>query len=138
VIVVDVNVLAYLLIEGPSTLSAQELLLVDPDWRVPDLWRHELLNVLATYVRTHKLALVQALAVLETAERNFGPRTVSVPANDALRAAERLGISGYDAQYIMLATILSVRCVTEDRPLRRAAPEIAISIADFIREHRME
>jgi len=51
VIVVDVNVVAYFLIEGEHTERARELWRRDPDWRLPPLWRHEYLNVLATFVR---------------------------------------------------------------------------------------
>ena len=47
-IVVDTNVLAYLLIPGQYTESAERLLLDEPEWAAPLLWRSELRNVLAT------------------------------------------------------------------------------------------
>ena len=47
-IVVDTNVIAYVLIEGDKTALAQQVAKKDPDWKVPPLWRHEFLNVLAT------------------------------------------------------------------------------------------
>ncbi len=51
-ICVDVNVIAYLLIAGDKTELAQQAWAKDPQWRLPSLWRHELLNVLAAYVRS--------------------------------------------------------------------------------------
>ncbi len=50
-IVVDVNVVAYYFIEGDKTALAREVMQADPDWRLPSLWRHEYLNVVATYPR---------------------------------------------------------------------------------------
>ncbi|HSG40567.1 MAG TPA: VapC toxin family PIN domain ribonuclease, partial [Thermoanaerobaculia bacterium] len=50
-IVVDTNVLAYLLIEGEKTELATAVWRLDPEWRLPVLWRHEFLNILATYVK---------------------------------------------------------------------------------------
>ena len=47
-IVVDVNVLAYLLIPGKYTEAAVELLGEDSAWVVPRLWRSELRNILET------------------------------------------------------------------------------------------
>ena len=56
-IVVDVNVLAYLLIPGKHTGSAERLLEADAHWAAPRLWRSELRNVLATYLRSNLLQL---------------------------------------------------------------------------------
>jgi len=52
-IVVDTNVLAYLLMPGKFTAGAEQLLRSDPEWAAPVLWRSELRNVLATYVRAN-------------------------------------------------------------------------------------
>ena len=46
-IVVDVNVVAYLLIAGDKPSLAQQAWERDSHWRVPALWRHEMLNILA-------------------------------------------------------------------------------------------
>jgi len=44
---VDTNVVAYLLLNGPHTAQAEALLAHDPDWVGPPLWRSELRIVLA-------------------------------------------------------------------------------------------
>ena len=66
-IVVDTNVLAYLLIPGKFTESAEKLLTIDSEWAAPVLWRSELRNVLATYVRAGKLELIDAVAMYSRA-----------------------------------------------------------------------
>lgn len=50
-IVVDVNVIAYLLIDGPETPNVEDLLVWDAEWAVPLLWRSEWRSVLAGYLR---------------------------------------------------------------------------------------
>jgi predicted nucleic acid-binding protein len=50
-IVADINLIVYLLSDTPQHSSAVELFQRDPDWRLPPLWRHEMLNVIATLTR---------------------------------------------------------------------------------------
>ena len=49
----------------------------------------------------------------------------------ALELAARHNINAYDAQFMALAVTLGIRCVTEDRALLKAFPEIAISMRGF-------
>lgn len=51
-IVVDVNVIAYLLIEGEFTKQAQNTFAKDSHWVVPSLWRHEFVNIVSKYLQT--------------------------------------------------------------------------------------
>ena len=67
-IVVDVNVVAYLYLPGPFTQSAENLLLRDADWAVPRLWRSEFRNILATYLRQGLLSLDQAIDMFKSAQ----------------------------------------------------------------------
>lgn len=46
-IVVDSNVIAYLYLQGEHTAAAERLLLHEPDWAAPALWRSEFRNILA-------------------------------------------------------------------------------------------
>ena len=67
-IVVDTNVVAYLLLPGPHTALADDLLIEQPEWAAPPLWRSEWRNVLAGYLRRGVLDLDQALALQQQAE----------------------------------------------------------------------
>ena len=54
-VVVDTNVLAYLLIEGDRTKAAQDLYANDPDWQSEAFVLVELTNILTTYTRAGAL-----------------------------------------------------------------------------------
>ena len=58
--IVAVNIVVYLLIEGPFTPVARATLARDPHWIAPALWKHEFLNVLATTVRENRLSESEA------------------------------------------------------------------------------
>jgi len=68
VIVVDTSVVAYLLLPGPQTEKAEALLLHDPEWAAPVLWRSELRNVLSCYLRRGQLDHQQVLRLQGQAE----------------------------------------------------------------------
>ena len=130
-IVVDTNVIAYVLIEGDKTALAQQVAQRDSDWRVPPLWRYEFLNVLVTAARAEIVDAQQAerlwhtgLGLLLRAERD-------VDGAISLKLAIESGISAYDAQYITLAHSLNTHCVTEDKRILKAFPETAISMEAF-------
>lgn len=54
-IVVDTNVISYLLIRGDRSEAIDRLFESDSEWVAPRLWLDEFLNVLATYERLGKL-----------------------------------------------------------------------------------
>ena len=59
-ILVDTNVIAYLLIEGDHTEAAQELHARDPDWRSEAFLLVEFTNVLASSIATKRMTLSMA------------------------------------------------------------------------------
>ena len=67
-IVVDTNVLVYLLLPGERTEQAERVFRRDPVWAAPRLWRSEFRNVLAVYMRRGLLALDHAVQLMDTAE----------------------------------------------------------------------
>ena len=123
-IVVDVNVVAYYIIQGEKTALARELMRREPDWRLPELWRHEYLNVLATYARQGGTTLEQARTLWRRALELFGPREHASDAEAALGLAVKAPVSAYDGQYLALAQRLGTVLVTEDRRLLKAFPAI--------------
>ena len=73
-IVVDVNVIVYLLTETPQREQARRVRERDGDWLVPPLWRHEMLNVLTTLTRQEVLDKSSALTVWRNAIGLLGSR----------------------------------------------------------------
>ena len=134
-IVVDANVVAYLLIEGDQSDQAQQLWALDPEWHLPLLWRHELLNTLATLAKTGRAGLDQVQEVWTNAVTLLaaGERDVEMP--HALELAVQHRISAYDAQYVALAASLGVPLVTEDQKLLRAFPDRLLSIQGYCELH---
>lgn len=130
-VVVDTNVLAYLLIAGDRTRDAQALLSRDPDWRSEAFLLVEFSNLLASYERSGALGRSQAQGLLAAAESSMRS-LVNVPHARALRVAAELSVSGYDARFIAAAQILGTRLVTEDAKLRAAAPALTLSLTDAL------
>jgi len=131
VIVVDSNVVAYTFLEGVQTQLALKVRDLDPDWRLPELWRHEYLNILATYARHGGATLATTGRLWRRASRLLASSPKPVDMLLALELAARHNLSAYDAQFMALAVTLGVRCVTEDRALLKAFPEIAVSMRGF-------
>jgi predicted nucleic acid-binding protein len=131
-IVVDTNILAYLFIQGPRTGDASRLLGADPVWAVPELWRHEFLNVLATVGKGGGGSLDSLSTIWAVASKDLEGKTRPVNPFRALELALDLRVSGYDAQYLALAESLGVHCVTEDARLVKASQGLAMSISDFL------
>lgn len=131
-IIVDANIVAFYLIRGERSLDAGRLHALDSEWLVPPLWRAEFQSILWKYTRHGGMSEMSALALLDQAVELFRSSEKEPSPDCVLRDALRWKITVYDAHYITLARQLGVRCVTEDRPLQKACPEVAISLADFI------
>jgi len=131
VIVVDANVIAYFFIEGDKTAGARDLMRRDPDWGLPALWRHEYLNVLATFVREGGATIAEAQRLWRQGIELLGSREQSVDMELALALATENRISAYDAQYVALARQLQTVCVTEDQRLLKTFPESTRTIQAF-------
>jgi predicted nucleic acid-binding protein len=128
VLVVDANVVAYLLVEGDKTAQARELWAVDRDWVAPRLLAYELMNVFSVLVRQGALSMEHARAGLDS-----GLSLVRLMGRDAvtgrvLEIAAKLRLSAYEACYLAAAETMQVPLVTEDARLLRAAPGLARSL----------
>ena len=130
-IVVDTNVIAYLLIPGQHTAAARATLARDPAWAAPLLWRSELRNVLALYLRKGELSLRQATTLQNTAEELLLGREHHVASHDVLALAKISGRSVYDCEFIVTARHLNVKLVTSDRPLLAGFPDDAVALTAF-------
>jgi len=130
-VVVDTNILAYLLIAGDRTKEAQALFARDPEWHSEAFVLVEFSNILATYQRMGDLSRTQAERLLDEAERRMRS-LVNLPHIAALWTAEQFKVSAYDARFLATAESLGARLVTEDRELQAAAPALTQSLIDSL------
>ena len=132
-IVADTNLVGYLLIEGERTTEARRIWRRDADWMLPPLWRSEFLNVLALSVRAGELGAGQARLCWQRAAALFRSSELEPGGTAVLETALRLGISAYDAHFVVVAEELGAMLVTADRELLERCPEQAVSMARFAR-----
>ncbi len=114
-IAVDTNVLAYLFLQGEHTETALAVLHRDAEWVAPRLWRSELRNVLALYLRRDILSLPDALDIFDQAERLLDGGEHEASAAEVLRLVTTSPCSAYDCESVALAQALRVPLVTADR-----------------------
>ena len=131
-IVADTNTIAYLYLPTEQTEDVVALLLREPHWVVPLLWRSEFRNVLALYVRKNIIDLGTAIAIQAQAESQFADNEYTVNSSDVLALAERSGCSAYDCEFVSLADSLGLKLVTGDRKLLREFPDIAVTARDYL------
>jgi predicted nucleic acid-binding protein len=131
VIVVDTNVLVYLLLPGEHTEQAERVLRRDPVWAAPLLWRSEFRNVLAVYMRQGRLSLDQALQLMDNAELLLQGREYTVSSVRVLSLVAGTRCSAYDGEFVALAQDLGLSLVTSDARLLAEFPATAIAMDMF-------
>ena len=134
-IVVDTNILAALLLPTPETDNAEAVLVRDPEWFSPPLWRSELRNVLANLIREQRLELAQAFGVMEQAEILLIDREVEPPNLDVLQLSAKTRCTAYDCEFVAVARQLGIPLVTLDRQILRAFPDTAVSLHSFLADY---
>jgi predicted nucleic acid-binding protein len=128
VIVVDTNVVAYLLLPGPHTALVDDLLIQQPEWAAPPLWRSEWRNVIAGYLRRGVLNLDQALALQQQAEHLVIRHEEPVSSQAVLQLVASSRCSAYDCEFVAAAQQLRVPLVTADRAVLSAFPDVALPL----------
>ncbi len=125
-IVADTNVISYLALPSPYTQDAERLLLIDPVWTAPLLWRSEFRNVLTLYLRKSLITLAEALSLQSEMENLLRDGEYEVRSLDVLTLTNQSGCSAYDCEFVALAQGLNVKLVTMDKKLAHQFPETAL------------
>ena len=131
-LLVDTNVVAYLLIEGDHTEAAQELRARDSDWRSEAFLLVEFTNVLVSSIARKRMTLSMAEDFLAKVFSLFDGKLGRIPHASVLAIATRHRVSAYDARFLSLADQLGSRLITEDARLRAAAPALTQSLAEAL------
>ena len=133
-IVVDTNIISYLFIKGDQTKSVKKLLQKDSDWVSSVLWRSEFRSVLSLYLRKNYLNISQAKYLMEQAEYLMFGAEYHVNSNDILDFLTRTSLSAYDCEFVVLAKELGIKLITTDKKILREAPDVTMSISQFIKK----
>ena len=131
-LLVDTNIVAYLLIDGHRTAAAQQLRARDADWRSEAFLLVEFTNILASSIATRRMTVPLARDFLVKTAALFDGKLGRVTHEAALAAAIRFNVTAYDARFLALAQQVGARLITEDTKLRDAAPALTQSLADAL------
>lgn len=131
-IVVDTNTIAYLYLPSSPTPAVERLLELDREWAAPLLWRSEMRNILALYLRKNIVDFSTACQIQRQAETLMAGNEYDVDSVSVLDVARNSGCSAYDSEFVALAQSLDVKLVTSDKKLLGAFPLLAVSAKAFI------
>ena len=132
-IVVDTNVIHYCWVRGQHTEAAQAVRRKDPDWHTPILWRSELRNVLAAYLRRELMSRRQIVGILDAADQALAGSEHIIADELVLDVVAGSTLTAYDAEFVALASALSVPLVTADEAVLKAFPDQALTMEAFVR-----
>jgi predicted nucleic acid-binding protein len=127
-IVVDSNILAYLLIDGVFCKRAEALLASDSNWIAPLLWKSEFRNILAGYIRRKDFSFDKAYQIIREAEFILSSKEFEVDSLLVLELIRDSDCSAYDCEFVGLATKNGCKLVTMDKQLLKAFPKIAVPL----------
>lgn len=130
-IVVDTNVIHYCWVRGQNTELAQAVRRRDPEWHAPFLWRSELRNILAAYLRRGLLSRPQIDSILGAAGHALADRSHLVSDSSVLHVVQSSALTAYDAEFVALANELAVPLVTADKAVLKAFPDRALTMEAF-------
>ena len=131
-IVVDTQLIHYCWVRGQNTEVAQAVRRQDPDWHVPIPWRSELRNVLTAYLRRGLMSRAQIVGILTIADKALAGSEHSVTDDLVLDVVTNSTLTAYDAEFVALASALSVPFVTADKAVLKAFPDRALTMEAFV------
>ena len=134
-IVVDANIIAYLILPGEKHEAVKKAFFRDPDWNVPLLWRSEVRNILSLHVKKGMLKLGDAHRIMAQAEDLLDGKEYQVPSLHVLQLCEESGCAAYDCEYVALARDLESVLLTTDGELLRSFPSRAISLDAYLKSN---
>ncbi len=130
-IVVDTNLIAYLLLGGEKTAQVRSIFRRDTKWAAPLLWRSEFRSVLAMFIRQKRLTSDKAIEFMNEAEILMQGEEYQVDSRRIIKLIDSSKCSAYDCEFIGLAQHLAVPLITSDKQILNEFPNTALSIESF-------
>ena len=130
-IVVDTNVIAALYLTSDFTVNAESLILQDVEWAAPMLWRSEMRNTLAKYLRAGLMSLEQIYQIQHQAEDLMTGNEYQANSLAVLKLADTSQCSAYDCEFVALARHLQVKLITQDKQILAQFPQHTTALKDI-------
>ena len=131
-IVVDTNIIGYLFLTSSKSTLTEQALQKDSLWAAPLLWRSEMRNVLALYIRKGHLSLADAQQVMKEASDLMQSQEFDVTSNQVLELVNISTCSAHDCEFVALARDLNVSLLSVDRQILKNFPDTALSLETFV------
>jgi len=131
-IVVDTNIIAYLLLPTSYTSLVDSLFKIDSNWAAPVLWKSEFRNVLALYLKKKIITLEKALELQDIAESIMTENEFTISSSQVLALVDKSNCSSYDCEFIALANQLNIKLVTQDKKILNDFLTSAVSVSDYL------
>ena len=128
-IAVDTNVIAYLFLRGEFAAQAEAWLRHDRDWAAPLLWRSELRNLLAGYLRRKQLTFEAVREIQREAEALLIGNEHEADSLRVLELVRDSDCSAYDCEFVSVAMRLGVKLLTADGKVLKAFPEHTVTFS---------
>ncbi len=123
-IVVDTAIIAYLYLPTQYTDGVEKILIKDTVGAAPVLWRSELRNVLANYLRKNIIDFETASNIQTEAEQLLASNEFDVDSIFVLMLDNESGCSAYDCEFVSLAKSLGCKLISSDKKLKTAFPVV--------------
>ncbi|MGK2934648.1 MAG: type II toxin-antitoxin system VapC family toxin [Gemmatimonadaceae bacterium] len=130
-IVADCTLIVPMYVTDPRTPVAEAVLLRDPLWLSPPLWRSEMRNAIRAYFRASHITLDEAKLSMRRAEAHMSRGEVVVSSDAVLDIVGTFGCTAYDAEYVVVARELGLPLITADAELLRKFPDVAMTAESF-------
>ena len=131
-IVVDTNIIAYLVLPSLRRADAVRLLRKDHLWRAPLLWRSEFRNVVAGLLRRGELSAPEALTAYDQAAALLRNGELPPDSRIVIDCIANSTLSAYDCEFVAVAQELSIPLVTADRGILRSFPGVATTLEAYL------
>ena len=128
-IVVDTNVVAYLFLRGEFAPQAEAWLRHDREWAAPLLWRSELRNLLAGYLRRKQLTFEAVREIQREAEALMLGNEHDVDSQRVLELVRDSACTAYDCEFVSVAVRLGVKLLTADSKVLKAFPQHTVAFS---------
>lgn len=134
-ILVDTNIISYLILETQYTKPVEKLFIKDNDWYSPQLWKSEFRSVLSLYINQKILKLEEALNIYTKANEIINTIYTEPDSKAILELSVNNKLSVYDCEFIFWAQAKKLPLITYDKRVLHAFSEFSFTPDEYLNKH---